>query len=780
MTIKYPTRPPSSSLGRRGLWLLILLLTFTLRVAGLAEHNFWWDEGIGVWLARMPVAESVRWTAGDVHPPLYYILQRGWYLLAGEGEFALRFSAVLCSFLTIPLIYHLGRALSRRDGVRIGLLAALFLTLSRFAITWAQEIRMYALAALLTTGVLWAALRLWQRNDARAWLAYVGLTLGSLYTLYLDVVAPAVANLGFLVAWLRAGRPRRMLAMWLTAQLAIAALFAPWLAYALPRMHSWASDSAFAPGFFMQLYATMLVVGAPLNLERYLPITAIVGAILAGGLVCVWRTRRTPAQEGALAMLGGGLVLPALVVLLVSLPAFQFYYARPIAPRYLLPLSACFYTLAAWGLGTLLARGRRWRIAAAAATIVVVLAAVWGLWGFYPGRVRRDDYMSIAQTLQAHRRPDDQVLLYVDRDWPVFTAYYSGARASVPYGLAWRDDVAVAAWIAPLWAAADGLWLVTTPESLQTDPQQLLPEWLAAQAAASHTFVQGETVLTFYARTAARAETFFELAPGFTPPQTSQTAFAAGGVLQGAQIALPRYRTGDTLRLALYWVSPPPAMQVWLVGSNSSWEIAVEEPPSSHDVTRQPIAIPLTPDLPGGSYRVLVTVSGESREIGRFTLVRSAAGAEISTADISHPLMYRLGETITLVGYDLPRAAVAPGAVVELTLYWQTQTPLSTRYKVFTHLLGETFNASSGNFLWGQQDNEPGGGQALTTLWTPGAIIEDTYRIPVASDAPPGAYTLEIGMYGLVDAARLPVVDANGRPSGDAILLTTVRVTTTD
>lgn len=775
MNIHSPITQRRSRPPRRGLWLLLLLLAFALRVGGLADHNFWWDEGIGVWLARMPVAESIRWTAGDVHPPLYYILQRGWYLLAGEGEFALRFSAVLCSFLTVPLIYHLGRALSRRDGARIGLLAALFLALSRFAITWAQEIRMYALAALLTTGALWAALRLWQRADARAWLAYVALTLGSLYTLYLDVIAPAVANLGFLIAWLRAGRPRRMLALWVTAQLAVAALFAPWLAYALPRMHSWASDSAFAPGFFVQLYATMLAVGAPINLERYFPITVMVGGILAGGLAHLWRARRTPAQEGALVMLGGGLLLPALAVLLVSLPAFQFYYARPIAPRYLLPLSACFYALLAWGLGTLLARPGRRRIAAAAATVVVVFAAVWGLWGFYPGRARRDDYTSIAQVLRAHRRPGDQVLLYVDRDWPVFTAHYDGARAAVPYGLTWRDGDAAAAWIAPLWAAADGLWLVTTPESLQTDPQQHLPAWLTAQSAASHTFVQGETVLTFYARTAERAATLWALAPDFIPPQKPAVNFAAGGVLQGAQLALPRYRTGDTLRLALYWTTLPAALEVQLSGPHTA-QIAVALPPAAGPVTRQQLTFPLTPDWPGGRYRVMATVAGESVAVGQFTLVRSAAGAEIATADIAQPTDYRLGDAITLRGYDLPRREVAPGDVVELTLYWQTRDALPTRYKVFTHLLGETFNAAGGNFLWGQQDNEPGGGQALTTLWTPGTIIADTYRIPVAPDAPPGEYTLEVGMYGLVDIARLPVFDAAGRPSGDAILLTTVRV----
>ena len=96
----------------------ILLLAFALRLTGLADRSIWWDEGIGVWLARMPVLESIRWTAGDVHPPLYYVLLRGWWLLVGafpEGsEFVLRFPSVMFSFLAVPLIYRLGKVLAQR------------------------------------------------------------------------------------------------------------------------------------------------------------------------------------------------------------------------------------------------------------------------------------------------------------------------------------------------------------------------------------------------------------------------------------------------------------------------------------------------------------------------------------------------------------------------------------------------------------------------------------------------------------------------------------------
>jgi len=123
----------------------------------------------------------------------------------------------------------------------------------------------------------------------------------------------------------------------------------------------------------------------------------------------------------------------------------------------------------------------------------------------------------------------------------------------------------------------------------------------------------------------------------------------------------------------------------------------------------------------------------------------------------------------------LPQTVVEPGGVVELTLYWQAVVPVQTRYKVFTHLLGETYNATTDNFLWGQQDNEPVNGQVPTTMWVPGAITADPYRIPIAADAPPGQYTIEVGMYGLVDGVRLPVL-VDGAAVDDHVILRPVEV----
>ena len=49
--------------------------------------------------------------------------------------------------------------------------------------------------------------------------------------------------------------------------------------------------------------------------------------------------------------------------------------------------------------------------------------------------------------------------------------------------------------------------------------------------------------------------------------------------------------------------------------------------------------------------------------------------------------------------------------------------------------------------------------------------------IAIDPHAPPGEHMIEVGMYGLVDVTRLPVVSPEGRVMDDAIQLVAIEVT---
>ena len=90
-------------------WILLIVLVFgaALRCYALSAKSLWLDEALSWRLIEFPVQEMIRRTGeGQTsHPPLYFLLLRGWRMLWGESEFALRSLAALCGIMTIAATY---------------------------------------------------------------------------------------------------------------------------------------------------------------------------------------------------------------------------------------------------------------------------------------------------------------------------------------------------------------------------------------------------------------------------------------------------------------------------------------------------------------------------------------------------------------------------------------------------------------------------------------------------------------------------------------------------
>jgi uncharacterized membrane protein len=161
----------------------------------------------------------------------------------------------------------------------------------------------------------------------------------------------------------------------------------------------------------------------------------------------------------------------------------------------------------------------------------------------------------------------------------------------------------------------------------------------------------------------------------------------------------------------------------------------------------------------------LVTLNSDGKAVEAITFQR-----QFDVPPIQYALQANLVDQVKLLGYDLDSTKLKPGRTLHLTLYWQALASMEQPYTVFTHLLDED------NQIWGQKDGIPGNGMRPTTGWAEGEIIIDQYDIPIQVDAPPGQYTLEIGLYDLVTGQRLSVKSEDGAVLDDRILLTEVSV----
>jgi uncharacterized membrane protein len=731
--------------------LAILLLAFGLRLYLLDDANVNWDEGYSNWIVTLPVADLIETTARDIHPPLYYLTLDGAKDLWGEGELVIRMPSVLAGTVAVALVFALGKA---AGGFAVGALAMLLMALARSQIDVSQLARMNILATLFATAALWSTISL-LRNPRRKtmWIVYVGSVVGALGSFYLSVMVPVATNLAFIYVWLRRKRPLSLLRLWVGLQMAAALLYLPWAVYAAQRVLSVNAMGETPVDFFLKFYWVILITGVDADWGPYFPWTVLVLAVSAVG---VWLAARHKANREALALLLMAALVPLVVGFILVLPFHNM--GRPLAARYLVLMAAGVYVLVAWGM-VFLWRRRPVGMAAVALVFSVFLVS---LPAYFDSRVYRDDYRSIAGTLDALRQPGDRVVLHDDTDWPAWRMVYAGEWDGV-FALAQVDAGFADSFLRQKWEDAEAIWLVQNPNALETDPDSRIAFWLEANAVASRQWQFNSNTLMVYARTPERATAMNQINAAYPVPHNSDHP-----ALIGVEQPVDRLPVGDHLNLALYWETPPDTPVALVVTGADIERTTVFDPPEppASGPTRQVVNIPLTPDMPAGAYTIWL----DGVRLGHFTLLNPQSQAVTTIDDIQHRLDWRLGDHITLLGYT---ARLRNS--VDVTLYWRANDAIAERYKVLVYVLGP-FNPATGNPLWGQQDSEPQNWRYPTTQWVPGRLVVDRYRFPLQENTTPGEYSLGMAMYALNSGERLQITGAEGESLGDTAILAPVIV----
>ena len=164
--------------------------------------------------------------------------------------------------------------------------------------------------------------------------------------------------------------------------------------------------------------------------------------------------------------------------------------------------------------------------------------------------------------------------------------------------------------------------------------------------------------------------------------------------------------------------------------------------------------LPLPPGAPPGDYQLIValydaetgarlsTPTGDAVQIARPTLERPARPLPVSLIPGQSQAKRELGP-LTVVGYDFhrktfahaPDTALAPGDIVQVTLYWQAPTPLPENWPVDLALkLG----------LGDQVIEAPlAGGGYPTGHWQAGELVRSSFDIPY--DGSDSTLWLEVG-----------------------------------
>lgn len=115
-------------------------------------QSLWYDEAFTAWLVNLPFGNMIQATAGDVHPPLWYVIEWAFVRVFGNSDWVLRLPALVLSAVVAWQFPRLCRRLEVPD--RAAWVGFVLLALLPFSVRYGAEARMYELLLVLVMAMI--------------------------------------------------------------------------------------------------------------------------------------------------------------------------------------------------------------------------------------------------------------------------------------------------------------------------------------------------------------------------------------------------------------------------------------------------------------------------------------------------------------------------------------------------------------------------------------------------------------------------------------------------
>ncbi|NOZ29092.1 MAG: hypothetical protein GXP39_13730 [Chloroflexi bacterium] len=612
----------------------LFLLALAIRLWRLTYHSLWFDESVSAYWASRPASEIVRVgleLVRDKHPPVYYLLLRGWTLLFGTGDAAVRSLGVLLGALGVFPVYALGR---RWGGRAAGAVAALLFVLNPFLVWYSQEARMFMPAATFALFGFWGLVRATEDMNGRGWIVFGVMSLAGVYAYLFNALLLPAAGIWWLMALARRwrsgdGRGTRWLAV--TGVLAMAGVaigFLPlaWQAWFVSGVESTPGRAFADAGITLRRFSrAFLIHRAPLDALGDVAVLAGAAALVA----LVMQGLRGPSRDrkgvGELLVI---LVVPWLIGNIL-LARNQATFAETRYWLFLVP-----FLCLGWGLSIvrLIRRRTPGTLLLGGTFLAVLLAANLAAlpWDWRP-ETRREDWRAAARYIEAHEGPNDAILIHVDYVRTAFLRYYRG-KLPVYFPFGGRlDDMAQVAPPLEGMSGFDTIWLVESHLE-NVDDDRLVERWLGERyPLVTEQFPAGVVIRAYAVR-----RFLPDLPSGVRPLEET---LAPGLTLAGCRLSETTVTARDDIyhppsgwvHVALYWrrsgdppVDARPRLhlvdglgQIWGAGLERPQGMWAMYPPDTWPgdaVVRDEHDVNLNPITPPGEYRMLVAVVGPDGE----------------------------------------------------------------------------------------------------------------------------------------------------------------------
>jgi len=142
-------------------------------------------------------------------------------------------------------------------------------------------------------------------------------------------------------------------------------------------------------------------------------------------------------------------------------------------------------------------------------------------------------------------------------------------------------------------------------------------------------------------------------------------------------------------------------------------------------------------------------------------------------AELPNPAYVRFGEELEFLGYEYGNnGRYVPGDTLEIHTYWRALRPMEKNYTIRWTITDAAGKRPSVTELY------PGWGNYATSLWRPGWIVCDTYRIPLSEKFPsPGIGKVSLAVVDKGAGASLAAVDPEGQFLGFQVSINPFKLT---
>lgn len=305
--------------------LAVAAVSLFLRIWAVRGKFLWFDEFLTALLARNSWGRFFAALRAEAHPPLYFLMMKGWVSLFGDGRIAMKSLSIAAGAVALAALVE---AVRRAFGSRGAVTAAILFSFATVQIDQSTDAKGYAVLTMFLCLLLWSLIRLAEESGQGKWL---GLSLvfaaaaGSTH-FYGAAAAGAIA---FAAVLAMKGSGRRNSAIVLVSSAVVSCFWLP-AALSLPRGASdyirdiWAGVPKWAPILvstrislpgWRKPYPPMTGVILPDLSVRELFSALFLAGIVVAAMISSRRDQEPPVAARRFLFLAGGMLFGGFLLL---------------------------------------------------------------------------------------------------------------------------------------------------------------------------------------------------------------------------------------------------------------------------------------------------------------------------------------------------------------------------------------------------------------------------------------------------------------------------------